>query len=72
MARRSMRQRRGHAVLGDVGGTVTALHNFAAATEGSQPNNLLAADAAGNIYGTTQTGGKYGGGTIWSSPPDTC
>jgi uncharacterized repeat protein (TIGR03803 family) len=46
-------------------GKVTVLHNFASATEGSQPNSLLAADAAGNIYGTTQTGGKYGGGTIW-------
>jgi uncharacterized repeat protein (TIGR03803 family) len=44
---------------------VTVLHNFAAATEGSQPNDMLAVDPTGNIYGTTQSGGKYGGGTIY-------
>jgi uncharacterized repeat protein (TIGR03803 family) len=41
------------------------LHNFAAATDGSQPNDMLAADPQGNVYGTTQGGGKYGGGTIY-------
>lgn len=46
-------------------GRVTTLHNFAAATEGSQPNDMLAVDPAGNIYGTTQAGGKFGGGTIY-------
>jgi len=46
-------------------GTLTTLHNFAAGTDGGQPNDLLAVDTAGNIYGTTQTGGKYGSGTIW-------
>ena len=46
-------------------GTVTTLHNFAAATDGAQPNDMLAADPDGNIYGTTQAGGKFGGGTIY-------
>ncbi len=46
-------------------GKVTTLHTFAAATEGSQPNDMLAVDPQGNVYGTTQSGGKYRGGTIY-------
>jgi uncharacterized repeat protein (TIGR03803 family) len=46
-------------------GKVVLLHNFAAATEGSQPNDMLAVDPRGNVYGTTQGGGKFGGGTIY-------
>jgi uncharacterized repeat protein (TIGR03803 family) len=46
-------------------GKVVLLHNFAATTEGSQPNDMLAVDPQGNVYGTTQTGGKYNGGTIY-------
>ena len=46
-------------------GKVVPLHNFVAATEGSQPNDMLAVDPQGNVYGTTQGGGTYGGGTIY-------
>ncbi len=46
-------------------GKVVPLHNFAAATDGSQPNDMLAVDPQGNVYGTTQSGGTYGGGTIY-------
>jgi uncharacterized repeat protein (TIGR03803 family) len=46
-------------------GKVTTLHRFAAATDGSQPNDMLAVDPQGNIYGTTQAGGKFGDGTIY-------
>lgn len=48
------------------GGTkVTVLYNFKPATDGSMPNDMLAVDAAGNVYGTTQQGGKFSGGTIF-------
>jgi uncharacterized repeat protein (TIGR03803 family) len=46
-------------------GKVVTLHNFAGATDGSQPNDMLAADSEGNVYGTTQSGGQYAGGTIY-------
>jgi uncharacterized repeat protein (TIGR03803 family) len=44
---------------------VTTLHNFVPATEGNVPNDMLAVDPSGNVYGTTQQGGKFGGGTIF-------
>ena len=44
---------------------VTTLHKFAGATEGMQPNDMLAVDPQGNVYGTTQGGGAFGGGTIY-------
>jgi uncharacterized repeat protein (TIGR03803 family) len=46
-------------------GKVTTLHSFVSKTEGSIPNDMLAVDPSGNIYGTTQQGGKFGGGTIF-------
>jgi uncharacterized repeat protein (TIGR03803 family) len=46
-------------------GKVTTLHSFAPSTEGSVPNDMLAVDTAGNIYGTTRQDGKFGGGTIF-------
>jgi len=51
-------------------GRVVRLHNFNAATEGAQPNDMLAVDPHGNVYGTTQNGGKYGGGTIYKFTVD--
>jgi uncharacterized repeat protein (TIGR03803 family) len=45
---------------------VTTLHSFVPATEGMVPNDMLAVDAAGNIYGTTQQGGQFSGGTIFA------
>lgn len=46
-------------------GKVTVLHSFEPATEGSSPNEVLAVDSSGNIYGTTNLGGAYNGGTIF-------
>jgi uncharacterized repeat protein (TIGR03803 family) len=46
----------------------TTLYTFNpadAATEGSQPNGTLAFDSAGNIYGTTTSGGKSNDGTVY-------
>ena len=52
-------------------GKVTTLHKFDTATDGAQPNDMLAADPLGNVYGTTQIGGKYSGGTIYKFTPAT-
>jgi uncharacterized repeat protein (TIGR03803 family) len=46
-------------------GRVVLLHSFVAPTEGSSPNDVLAVDSLGNIYGTTNLGGKFNGGTIF-------
>jgi uncharacterized repeat protein (TIGR03803 family) len=51
-------------------GRVIPLHNFDAETQGAQPNDMLAVDPQGNIYGTTQNGGKYRGGTIYKFSTD--
>ena len=51
----------------------TVLYSFAGApADGSLPNVGVAADKAGNLYGTTQYGGTTGNGTIFKlSPPST-
>jgi uncharacterized repeat protein (TIGR03803 family) len=41
------------------------LYHFADAPDGHQPNGNLLFDAAGNIYGTTETGGAFGFGTVF-------
>jgi uncharacterized repeat protein (TIGR03803 family) len=46
--------------------TFTVLYTFTETTQGEQPDAGLIADSAGNLYGTTQYGGKAGGfGTIF-------
>jgi uncharacterized repeat protein (TIGR03803 family) len=47
--------------------TEHVLHSFGSFPEdGRQPSNgALALDSAGNLYGTTQDGGKYGPGTVF-------
>ncbi len=47
-------------------GTLTTLYNFVGGTlDGEYPYGGLALDAAGNLYGTTETGGQFGLGTVW-------
>jgi uncharacterized repeat protein (TIGR03803 family) len=46
-------------------GTETVLHNFAGASDGQSPLAGVIVDAAGNIYGTTNTGGASGFGTAF-------
>ncbi|HXM21704.1 MAG TPA: choice-of-anchor tandem repeat GloVer-containing protein [Terriglobales bacterium] len=46
-------------------GTETVLHNFAGASDGQSPLAGVIVDAAGNIYGSTNTGGASGFGTAF-------
>jgi uncharacterized repeat protein (TIGR03803 family) len=43
----------------------TVLHNFRDPPDGAFPAGSLAFDRQGNLYGTTQEGGTYGGGTVF-------
>jgi len=44
--------------------TFTSLHSFRAPS-GTYPESSLVRDAAGNLYGTTSSGGPRGGGTVF-------
>jgi uncharacterized repeat protein (TIGR03803 family) len=47
------------------------LHSFNNdGADGTSPYGGLIADSAGNLYGTTQGGGAFGGGTIYKVAPD--
>ncbi len=46
-------------------GKFTVLHSFKARSDGTFPHGGLARDTAGNLYGTTLEGGKYGLGTVF-------
>ncbi|HEX4158449.1 MAG TPA: choice-of-anchor tandem repeat GloVer-containing protein [Rhizomicrobium sp.] len=47
------------------GGSETVLHAFQANGDGDGPISGLIADAAGNLYGTTPSGGAAGWGTVF-------
>jgi uncharacterized repeat protein (TIGR03803 family) len=47
----------------------TVLHTFTGGKDGSYPDSNLTADAAGNLYGTTQIGGADGAGTVFELSP---
>jgi uncharacterized repeat protein (TIGR03803 family) len=46
----------------------TVLHDFYP-RDGAYPNGALVADAAGDLYGTTEQGGKFGYGTVYELIP---
>jgi uncharacterized repeat protein (TIGR03803 family) len=51
-------------------GVFTVLYNFgASSTDGTRPFANLVFDGAGDLYGTTETGGANGGGTIFKLTP---
>jgi uncharacterized repeat protein (TIGR03803 family) len=45
--------------------TLITLYSFAGGTDGSQPVAGVIADASGNLYGTTVTGGAHNSGTVF-------
>lgn len=51
------------------GWTETILYAFQNGSDGAQPNGGLIFDAAGNLYGTTSSGGANGGGTVFELTP---
>ena len=46
------------------------LYSFECGTQGQLPIGNLAADSAGNLYGTTYWGGAFGYGTVFKVSPD--
>jgi uncharacterized repeat protein (TIGR03803 family) len=53
----------------DTTGKETILHSFDCGADGLGPNAGVVRDAAGNLYGTTQSGGAFGWGTIFKIAP---
>ena len=60
----------------DPSGTLIVLYNFTGGSDGGNPDTALIADAAGNLYGTTQNGGApescnrpAGCGTVFQLTP---
>jgi hypothetical protein len=49
---------------GKGGWTVTQIHSFSTTKTGTNPQGNLVLDVAGNVYGTTQTGGTATYGTL--------
>ena len=50
------------------GWTLTTLHSFDG-YDGGSPNGGMIFDAAGNLYGTSPSGGTYGGGNLFELSP---
>ena len=50
-------------------GSETVLHSFTGGTDGWAPFAGLIRDAAGNLYGTTASGGAYGEGVVFKLTP---
>jgi uncharacterized repeat protein (TIGR03803 family) len=51
-------------------GTESVLYSFAGGNDGIFPYGGLIADASGNLYGTTETGGGHNSGTVFEIAPD--
>ena len=49
--------------------TATTLYEFAGGSDGEYPQNVLAADKDGNLYGATESGGASGLGTEFKLTP---
>lgn len=54
----------------DTNGILTTLHSFAGGSyDGAAPFGGLVRDSTGNLYGTTESGGSAGFGTVWTLSP---
>jgi uncharacterized repeat protein (TIGR03803 family) len=53
----------------DGSGTLSILYNFTGNSDGAFPYAGLVRDAAGNLYGTTSTGGMWSFGTVFKLTP---
>src|SRR6266446_8638683 len=53
----------------DPSGNETVLHNFTNSPDGAFPDAGLVMDAAGNLYGTTGSGGASNAGTVFKLDP---
>jgi len=49
----------------DPAGNETVLHSFTGGADGGSPNAGVIGDAAGKLYGTTQSGGKSNSGVVF-------
>ena len=49
----------------DASGVETVLHNFTGGADGEDPQGQLVMDKAGNLYGTTYSGGVSSAGTVF-------
>lgn len=50
-------------------GKETVLHSFVNGSDGAFPHDGLVRDKAGNLYGTTEEGGRFGWGTVFKVTP---
>ncbi len=50
-------------------GVATALYTFKGGRDGGEPQDTLIADAAGNLYGTTEFGGAHNFGVVFKLTP---
>jgi uncharacterized repeat protein (TIGR03803 family) len=53
----------------DPAGNYTVLYCFTGGADGGTPTGSLALDAAGNIYGTTLSGGNANAGVVYMLKP---
>src|ERR1700678_244983 len=49
--------------------TYTVIHNFTGGSDGDFPTSTLVQDRAGNLYGTTNSGGTYDAGVVYQLKP---
>jgi uncharacterized repeat protein (TIGR03803 family) len=55
---------------GGEGWKETVLHSFKGGADGSNPSSYVIFDSAGNLYGTTGSGGEKGNGVVFELSPE--
>jgi uncharacterized repeat protein (TIGR03803 family) len=50
--------------------TENTIYSFTGGSDGGNPYDCVVIDAAGNLYGTANQGGAYGGGTVFTLTPN--